>query len=146
MLEGVRTELGEVFPTVEAYGNDLDQYWPKIDRFDKLERLQNFRQPESRSWRACAAGRWEESLEQTERDRPIIAAEFAEDARLGYTSHRVRVVEQPITPYLQWEMHRFKVPRGVWRRNSHCWTGSSQTVRDSTSGSGADLHGFSGHV
>ena len=38
-----------------------------------------------------------------------MVAEFAEDARLGYSSYRVRVVELPIGPYLQWEMDRFRI-------------------------------------
>lgn len=109
MIERVRETSGEIIRPVQAYLDDSDQYWSRIDRFDKLERLQHFRQPESDSWRAFAAGRWEESLKLTERNRPAVVAEFSEDARLGYTSHRVRVVEFPITPYLQWEMHRFRV-------------------------------------
>ena len=109
MLDRVRETAGETFRPVSAYRDDLSGYWARIDRFDKLERLQHFRQPEDASWRAFAAGRWEESLMLSERNRPAVVAEFAEDRRLGYTSHRVRVVEFPITPYLQWEMHRFTI-------------------------------------
>lgn len=108
MIDRVHVTPGEIIRPVQAYLDDSDQYWPRIRRFDKLERLQHFREPYDASWRAFAAGRWEESLELTERKRPDVEAEFAEDARLGYTSHRVRVVEFPITPYLQWEMHQFK--------------------------------------
>ncbi|HEV2781670.1 MAG TPA: hypothetical protein VGX25_19980 [Actinophytocola sp.] len=109
MLDQVRKSAGETFVPVRAYREDLGPLWSKIDRFDKLERIQHFRQPESASWRAFAAGRWEEALELTEQDRPEVVAEFAEDRRLGYNSYRVRVVEFPIDPYLQWEMHRFKI-------------------------------------
>lgn len=109
MLDRVRNATGEVFRPVEAYRRDLNPLWARIDRFDKLERLQHFREPYDASWRAFAAGHWEESLEQTERGRPEVEAEFAEDRRLGYASHRVRVVEFPITPYLQWEMHAFTI-------------------------------------
>jgi hypothetical protein len=109
MLDRVRETPGETIRPVEAYLDDSNQYWPRIDRFDKLERLQHFREPYDASWRLFAAGRWEESLAQSERERSLVVAEFAEDARLGYVSHRVRVVELPITPYLQWEMHQFKI-------------------------------------
>jgi hypothetical protein len=109
MIDRVRKTLGVTLRPVGAYLEDSGRYWPRIHRFDKLERLQHFRQPEDASWRAFAAGRWEESLELTERNRPAVEAEFAEDRRLGYTSYRVRVVELPITPYLQWEMHRFAI-------------------------------------
>jgi len=109
MLDRVRGIPGETFRPVTAYRNDLSPLWARIDRFDKLERLQHFRQPEDASWRAFAAGHWEESLELSERNRPEVVAEFAEDARLGYNSYRVRVVEFPIAPYLQWEMYRFTI-------------------------------------
>jgi hypothetical protein len=109
MLDRVRDAAGETFRPVEAYRDDLSPLWPRIDRFDKLERIQHFREPYDASWRAFAAGRWANSLELTELNRPNVVAEFAEDARLGYSSYRVRVVEFPIDPYLQWEMHRFKV-------------------------------------
>jgi hypothetical protein len=109
MLDRVRETPGETIRPVEEYLDDSNQYWPRIDRFDKLERLQHFREPYDAGWRLFAAGRWEESLAQSERERPLVVAEFAEDARLGYASHRVRVVELPITPYLQWEMHQFKI-------------------------------------
>lgn len=109
MIDRVREAPGELLRPVQVYLDDSNLYWPRIDRFDKLERQQHFREPYDESWRLFAAGRWEESLAQAERERPIVEAEFAEDARLGYTSHRVRVVEYPITPYVQWEMHQFRL-------------------------------------
>lgn len=109
MLDRVHQAEGEIFTSVEAYVNDVDRLWSRIDRFDKLERLQDFRQPDDESWRAFAAGHWGESLELTARNRRNVVAEFEEDARLGYRSYRVRVVEFPIHPYLQWEMHRLKI-------------------------------------
>ncbi|MGH3762067.1 DUF6879 family protein [Actinophytocola sp.] len=109
MLDRVREAAGETFTPVEAYRDDLSRLWPRIERFDKLERIQHFREPYDASWRAFAAGRWEESLELTELNRPNVVAEFAEDARLGYRSYRVRVVEFPIDTYLLWEMYRYRV-------------------------------------
>lgn len=108
MLELVHEAAGEVLRPVKRYLDDSNQYWTRINRFDKLERKQTFSEPYRESWRLFAAGRWRESLIQIERDRPEVVAEFAEDARIGYTSHRVRVVELPITPYLQWEMNYFR--------------------------------------
>jgi hypothetical protein len=104
-----RLHAGRTLKPAGAYQADVGRLWSRIDRFDKLERIQHFRQPDDPSWRAFAAGRWRESLALTERNRPNVAAEFAEDERLGYRSYRVRVVEFPIDPYVQWEMHRFKV-------------------------------------
>ncbi|MPZ80521.1 MAG: hypothetical protein GEV28_09035 [Actinophytocola sp.] len=109
MLDRVREAPGEVFRPVQAYLDDSNQYWRRIDRFDKLERIQQFQEPYDASWRLFAVGQWKESLAQAERERSLVVAEFAEDASLGYTSHRVRVVEFPVTPYLHWEMHQFKI-------------------------------------
>lgn len=109
MLERVRGVPGVILRPTETYLDDSGRYWPRIRRFDKLERIQHFREPHDASWRAFTAGRWQESLALTERNRPNVVAEFAEDARLGYRSYRVRVAEFPIDPYLQWEMHRFRV-------------------------------------
>lgn len=109
MLDRVRETPGEILRPVQAYLDDSNQYWARIERFDKLERIQHFRQPEDASWRAFAAGRWEESLELSDLNRSEVVAEFAEDARLGYSSYRVRVVEFPIDPYLRWEMERFRI-------------------------------------
>lgn len=109
MLDRVCQAKGEILCSAGAYLRDSDRYWSDIDRFDKFERIQHFQEPDDASWRAFAAGRWQESLELTELNRPNVEAEFAEDERLGYRSYRVRVVEFPIDPYLMWEMHRFKV-------------------------------------
>lgn len=109
MLDRVREVRGEVLRPAQAYIEDSDRYWVDIDRFDKLERIQHFKEPYDPSWRAFAAGDWEKSLELTELNRARVEAEFAEDDRLGYRSYRVRVVEFPIDPYLVWEMYRFKV-------------------------------------
>jgi hypothetical protein len=109
MLDRVRDAPGEVLHPVQAYLDDSNRYWARIDRFDKLERIQHFTEPYDASWRAFHAGDWEMSLELTELNRRNVEAEFAEDARLGYKSYRVRVVQFPIDPYLHWELYRFKV-------------------------------------
>lgn len=109
MLELIGKAAGTIIRPMQAYLDDSNEYWPHIDRFDKLERLQHFREPNDAGWQLFAAGWWEESLAQAERERPLVEAEFAEDVRLGYASCRVRVAEFPITPYLQWEMHQFRI-------------------------------------
>jgi hypothetical protein len=109
MLERVHGISGEIFEGVQAYHNDANQYWERIDKFDKLERLQHFREPENQSWEAFVAGRWVEAQQIRRRNRSTVAAEFAEDARRGIVSRRVRVVEIPVTPYLQWELHGLKL-------------------------------------
>jgi hypothetical protein len=108
MLECVRDEPGESLSTSQAFLDSSNQYWGQINRFDKLERLQHFREPGHKSWEAFDAGDWEKSQYLTERDRSAIAKEFADDTEAGLSSYRVRVVEFPITPYVQWEFHILK--------------------------------------
>ncbi|KAA2259514.1 hypothetical protein F0L68_21545 [Solihabitans fulvus] len=105
MLERVHEAPGEIFNGSDGYNVDVSQYWGRISRFDKLERRQHFREPDNPSWEAFALGHWTEALRLHERARSAVEAEFAEDARRGMVSRRVRVVGQPVTPYLQWELH-----------------------------------------
>jgi hypothetical protein len=92
---------GEILRPVRVYLDDTDQYWRRINRFDKLERLQCFREPGYPSWDAFAAGRWDEALQIMQRDHSIVENEFVDDFRNGLYSYRIRVVELPVTPYLQ---------------------------------------------
>jgi hypothetical protein len=109
MLERVRRAVGEFLRPARLYREDAGRYWGHVERFDKLERLQAFREPEDPSWQAFAAGYWEDSLRLLRDDRSNVAAEFAEDARSGLASYRVRVVEFPVTAYLQWELHALNI-------------------------------------
>ncbi|MFE3457008.1 DUF6879 family protein [Nocardiopsis aegyptia] len=71
----------------------------------KFERRQRFRQPESDSWTAFSQGRWTEALRLLEDNRPSLQRELGSLAESGTVVTRVRVVEQPLDPYLQWELH-----------------------------------------
>lgn len=54
-------------------------------------------------------GDWDRALEFNERERDTVRAKVAEDESLGVESRRLRVVEHPVTPYLQWEMQYFRL-------------------------------------
>jgi hypothetical protein len=71
--------------------------------FWKLERRQEFREPCVPSWSAAAAGDWLRALQLIEPMRAEVAAEFS--AVPGLQRRRIRIVERPVSPYLQWEMH-----------------------------------------
>jgi hypothetical protein len=71
----------------------------------KLERRQSFSDPTDPPWVAFAEGRWEESLELMEAARPAFRKFMREASDHAVTLHRVRIVEIPILPYLQWELH-----------------------------------------
>ncbi|WP_405824197.1 hypothetical protein OG705_29105 [Streptomyces sp. NBC_00838] len=72
----------------------------------KLERLQHFEEQDNPSRDALRRGEWKESLRlMHERGTSSLAASRVEDERQGHVFHRVRVVEEPLTPYVQWELH-----------------------------------------
>lgn len=71
---------------------------------NKLERGQNFKERGFASWEAFAAGEWERALSLVEEKRDVYTRQFREAARLNILERRLRVVEFPVTPYVQWEM------------------------------------------
>jgi hypothetical protein len=75
----------------------------------KLERRQHFRQPGSASWEAFARGQWTEALRLIEARRESLMEFGAETAERATSLYRLRVVAEPITPYLQWELHSLKL-------------------------------------
>jgi len=91
-----------------SYSDAFDEAYKQIV-FWKLERRQTFREPGMPSWEAFAAGDWDRALELNERERDTVRAKVAEDESLGVESRRLRVVEHPVTPYLQWEMQYFRL-------------------------------------
>ncbi|WP_093415337.1 DUF6879 family protein [Saccharopolyspora flava] len=102
-LPGERLEL-------DAYLDDFDaRFADARGAVWKLERRQHFRQPESESWTAFSEGNWDRALQLLERSGPGVAAEYRTIADSGLSVHRVRVVEEPIVPYLQWELHSLRI-------------------------------------
>ena len=91
-----------------SYSDAYDEAYKQIV-FWKLERRQTFREPGMPSWEAFAAGDWDRALALNERERDTVRAKVAEDESLGVESRRLRVVEHPVTPYLQWEMQYFRL-------------------------------------
>ncbi|GAA3856070.1 DUF6879 family protein [Streptomyces sedi] len=71
----------------------------------KLERLQHFEEVDDPSRDALRRGDWQEALRLFESERESARRAAEEQAARGAVRHRVRVVEQPVTPYVQWELH-----------------------------------------
>lgn len=70
----------------------------------KLERQQNFQEPRNESWQAFSRGDWSEALRLIEQGREdLMKLSHESDTHRSHV-FRVRVVEQPLTPYLQWEL------------------------------------------
>ncbi|MDT0471324.1 hypothetical protein RM863_04150 [Streptomyces sp. DSM 41014] len=85
-----------------------------IRNLNKLERGQNFKERGFASWEAFAAGEWDRALSLIEEKREIYTQQFRDAARLNVLERRLRVIEFPVTPYVQWEMHvlRLRVELG----------------------------------
>ncbi|MEO3849271.1 DUF6879 family protein [Streptomyces sp. B8F3] len=71
----------------------------------KLERLQHFEEVASPTREALRRGEWQEALRLFEGEREASVATARADAANGTAFRRIRVVEQPLTPYVQWELH-----------------------------------------
>lgn len=92
---------------LDAYYADFDKnFWTTAaPGFWKLERQQFFKEPGNESWEAFEKGAWEESLRIIEAGRPNMIDYYRKIDQQGFVTRRVRVVEDPIIGYLQWEMH-----------------------------------------
>lgn len=89
------------------YQEDFEANLWQVDGADswKLERMQSYTEAGFPSWEAFMSGDWNSALQLYEMDRSGIAA-FHEEFRRHHSSlYRIRVVEEPLTPYVQWEMH-----------------------------------------
>jgi hypothetical protein len=105
------SELAGEFLSQADYKADFRAVYSTIagQKLWKLERRQHFREPGVEDWEAFARGDWERALELIEEDRHSTTDLQAKAIHLGISQYRVRVVEQPICPYLQWELHALKV-------------------------------------
>lgn len=94
-----------------AYHADLGRIYSEggIGFLNKLERGQHFREHGFPSWEAFAAGDWERALVLADERREEYAQELAKASRSGVRHRRLRVVEFPVTPYVQWELHVLRV-------------------------------------
>lgn len=75
----------------------------------KFERQQSFVEPGNDSWREFERGNWEKSLARSNERRGQLLAAAREDAARGIDLYRVRVVAEPISSYLLWELNVLKV-------------------------------------
>ncbi|SFY53274.1 DUF6879 family protein [Streptomyces sp. F-1] len=96
---------------LDAYREDFRRRDFAVDGWDswKLERRQHFREPGDPSWEAFARGDWPEALRLIEAQRAGLLDLSRLAARHRCRPLRVRVVEPPLTPYLQWELHLLRV-------------------------------------
>jgi len=97
--------LSEADGTVLPVREYQAEFAPELRRAEgvvwKLERAQYFHEPYDASWNAMMAGEWQRALELIHEMRDSYAREYEGVPEF----RRVRVVETPLTPYLQWELH-----------------------------------------
>lgn len=76
----------------------------------KLERSQVFTEAaDDPAWEAFVSGDWAKSLEIFEGERPAIRDEATKYARQGSQLRRLRIVENPVSAYLQWELQSLRI-------------------------------------
>lgn len=75
----------------------------------KFERRQHFEERGDPSRDALTEGRWDEALRLLAEEHDDWLAYARRDRERNAPFRRVRVVEQPLTPYMQWELHALRV-------------------------------------
>ncbi|MEU6313184.1 DUF6879 family protein [Streptomyces sp. NPDC047014] len=109
MFECFRDGAGEVLQRRDYLDDFGRVYGSDIRLLAKIERGQTFKEQGSPSWDAFASGDWAGALRLIEAERDSVAAYFQDAARRGLAFRRLRIVEFPVTPYLQWEMNSFRL-------------------------------------
>lgn len=102
--------VGERLELADYYADFEKHFWHSAGPgFWKLERQQTFKEPGYDSWEAFARGDWAEALRLLEADRADMAEYHRRITRHGFTARRVRVVEKPLSAYMQWELHALRI-------------------------------------
>ncbi|WP_405897916.1 hypothetical protein OG242_10615 [Streptomyces sp. NBC_00727] len=92
---------------LQDYSEDFERHFWRSgsEGFWKLERRQSFREPGVASWEAFHRGDWAGALALIEGQRGHYEDYLQRIRTSGFALHRVRCVEEPLSPYLQWELH-----------------------------------------
>jgi hypothetical protein len=102
LADGRRERLAQ-----KEYLADFEAKFWRIgpEGFWKLERLQSYQEPGFASWEALREGDWSRSLDIIAGLRDGIQQHLKRVAAAGIGHRRVRVIEEPVSTYIQWEMH-----------------------------------------
>jgi hypothetical protein len=93
--------------TLDEYLNDFQQRFWSTDASGcwKIERQQEFAEPGEDSWEAFARGEWNLALRLMNDRRSGFTEYYKRIRKGGFDVRRVRVVQEPISPYLIWELN-----------------------------------------
>lgn len=96
--------------SLDAYRSDFRRYRDRIRGREswKFERRQEFEE-DGESWQALRRGDRAESVRLLEDEREDLLAAARRDRQRGTPFRRVRVVEEPLTPYMRWELYALRV-------------------------------------
>ncbi|GAA4584012.1 hypothetical protein GCM10023194_22850 [Planotetraspora phitsanulokensis] len=97
-IERVRRTAGVILP-VDDYLMEFYECFQDVEGVVwKLERAQHFHEPDVPSWVAMMDGDWRRALTLIKEMR------FSRDLPSRIELRRLRIVETPLTPYMQWEL------------------------------------------
>lgn len=90
----------------DAYWADFEEHFWRVGPpgFWKLERLQEFLEPNDDSWVASSEGDWRKSFALLEQRRESLRQHYDRIRAHGFETWRIRVVERPLTDYMRWEL------------------------------------------
>jgi|SRR5579863_353073 len=92
------------YASLERFLSAFDEFSARVQRrIFKLERLQNYVESDNESWRQFQAGNVKRSLELMATIRAQEAQYDVGFFRRGLQFLRVRAVELPLSPYVEWE-------------------------------------------
>jgi hypothetical protein len=93
--------------TLDGYLDDFERRFWQTDESGcwKIERQQEFAEPGDDSWEAFAQGDWDRALALMNGKRREITEYHKRIRKSGFDVRRVRVVQEPISPYLIWELN-----------------------------------------
>jgi hypothetical protein len=96
--------------SLDEYFADFDkQFWSTENRDCwKVERRQTFVEQGSTSYDAFVRGDWPRALELLDERRPNIQEYYDRAASHGIRIYRARVVEEPISAYLIWQLNSLR--------------------------------------
>ncbi len=101
---------GERLALTDYYADFEKHFWSCGDLgFWKLERQQTFKEPGYDSWEAFWRGDWDEALRLLDAGRADMAEYHRKVETHGFAARRARVVQEPLSAYMQWEMHALLV-------------------------------------
>ncbi|RAY11784.1 hypothetical protein DPM19_27760 [Actinomadura craniellae] len=109
MLERLREADGKILDRPAYHRDSAAERARLTGDIWKLERAQYFSEPHDPAWRALMDGDWQGAIGVFEEERPAAREEARLFARRGTPFRRLRVIEFPISRYLQWEMHYFRL-------------------------------------